>query len=169
MLSRKAFLETVLLVSAAPLTGCQKAVDRDKSQTSGYWDTELTNDEWHAAIRDGQLSYTLTDLRIAEEDRDFGDAEILVVYYDFKNGTAKRATDASYMAFDVYQSGKRLAYHGITADGLTSGKGKETIDAGSSTSDYLLYTLNDSSPVTVKLAGKTVADNVPPDSLPHNS
>ena len=159
MLSRKAFVTSVLLAAIAPLSGCQQD-GADDWDSDG--DSALTKDEMRAALKGGQVSCSVTELRIAE---DVGGWMSLVIYYDFENALPFDVLDTTYELFGVYQDGVKLSNVGITTDGLSSSKAHPIVESGAKISDYLLFALNSSSPVKIKFDNEVVYDGVMPDSL----
>ena len=163
MLSRKAFIASALLAAVTPLSGCGRdSVD----DWNGGGDSALTEDEMRSALNGGQVSCSVTELRVAEG----ADGRIaLVVYYDFENALPIDVLDTTYELFGVYQDGVKLSDFGITTDGLSSGKAHPIVESGAKISDYLLFALNSSSPVKIKFDDAVIYDGVMPDSLPRTS
>lgn len=169
MLSRRAFIVSAGLAVSSLLAGCKKDDEDGESSIEAHESddgTTLPDEEYDSAIKSGKLSYTITDCRIADSDVD-GDKN-LVVYYRFKNRSGKDATDVAWTVFKAYQNGIKLGGCGMTADGLSVGDAKETIESGASVTDYVFFNLKDSSPVTIKLQGKTLAKVSPGDLKPNS-
>lgn len=163
MLSRRAFIASVLLSAVVPLSGCQQDIVDDWDSDG---DSALTEDEMRTALEGGKVNCNVTDLRVSDGGRD---RTVLVIYYDFENALPVDVIDTSYELFKVYQDGVTLSDGAYTTDGLSSGKAHPIVKSGAKISDYLLFALNSTSPVKIKFDDAVIYDGVMPDSLPRTS